>query len=107
MSRVRKPDVKGRFSMKSFYNALADSSGGVEGWHNFWTPTVPPRVLVFCWIARLNKILTIDKLRRRCHIIINGCPMCLEDEETVHHLLIHCPFAHRVWSTLFEMFGME
>ena len=33
--------------------------------------------------------------------------MCLEDEETVHHLLIHCPFAHRVWSALFEMFGME
>ena len=56
---------------------------------------------------RLHKILTINKLRRRNHIIINGCPMCLEDEETVHHLLIHCPFAHRVWSALFEMFGME
>ena len=33
--------------------------------------------------------------------------MCLEVEEKVHHLLIHCPFAHRVWSALFEMFGME
>ena len=34
-------------------------------------------------------------------------PMCLEDEETVHHLMIHCHFAHRVWSILLEMFGME
>lgn len=41
------------------------------------------------------------------HIIINEFPMCLEDKETVYHLMIHCHFGHRVWSTLLEMFGIE
>ena len=92
--------------MKSFYNALADSLGRVEK-AQFLDSFSSTAVVVFCWIERLHKVLTIDMLRRRNHIIINGCPMCLEDEEMVHHLLIHCPFAHRVWSKLFEMFGME
>ena len=41
-------------------------------------------------MVRNHKILTIDKLRRRNHFIVNGCPMCLKDEKMVHHLLIHC-----------------
>ena len=51
--------------------------------------------------------LTIDQLRKRNHIIVNGCPLCLNDEETVHHLLIHCPFAHGVWSAIINMYDMN
>ena len=58
-------------------------------------------------MARKHKILTIDKLRRRNHFIVNGCPMCLKDEETVHHLLIHCNFAYRVCVVVFKLFDIE
>ena len=102
-----KSEVKGQFSAKSFFKDMNVSSNSVQGWKSFWNTLVPPRVLVFCWIARRNSILTIDNLRRRNIILVNGCLMCLKDEETVHHHLIHCSFAHRVWSVILMMFDMQ
>lgn len=32
------------------------------------------------WLGFKN-ILMIDKLRKRGHILVNGCPLCLADEE--------------------------
>lgn len=49
----------------------------------------------------------IDNSRRRNHFIVNGCPMCLRDEETVNHLLVHCNFAYNVWVALFARFDMQ
>lgn len=105
--RLWKPDVKCQFSVKSFYNVLVDNNERRGGGDNFWISSIPPRVLVFCWIARNHKILTIDHLRKRNHIIVNGCPLCLNDEEMMHRLLIHCPFAHDVWSAIINMFDIN
>ena len=69
---------------------MLDLSHSIQGGKRFWDSTIPPRVLAFCWVERSHKILTLDKLRRCKHIIVNGCPMCLKDEESVLHLLIHC-----------------
>lgn len=105
--RLWKPDVEGQFSVKSFYNALVDTNLRVEGWKSFWYYVVPPRVLASCWVVKNHKILTIDKLPRRNHVIVNGCPMCLKDEEALHHLSIHCQFACRVWMVIVNMFEMK
>ena len=107
--RLWKPDAKGNFIMKSFYNVLIDSSngGGVGLWRRFWDPYIPPRVMVFCWLVRKEKILTRDKLRRRNHFIVNGCPMRSRDEETAHHLFLHCNLARNVWMILFARFGIS
>ena len=104
--RIWKLAVKSNFSVKSFYNALLDSSHSIQEGKWFWDSTIPPRVLAFCWVVRSHKILTLDKLWRRKHIIINGCPMCLKVEESVHHLLIHCVFAHKVRSAILNVFDM-
>lgn len=47
----------------------------------------------------------MDNLKRRCHIIVNGCHVCLADEETVNHLLVPYGFATRVWATVFASSG--
>eukprot|EP00268_Persea_americana_P068558 TRINITY_DN9561_c0_g1_i2.p1 TRINITY_DN9561_c0_g1~~TRINITY_DN9561_c0_g1_i2.p1 ORF type:complete len:168 (-),score=9.92 TRINITY_DN9561_c0_g1_i2:179-682(-) len=86
--RLWKPDFKGEFSVKSLYSFLIDNSSVSDGWRCFWDCFIPPRVLVFCWLARRGKFLTIDGLRWRNYLIVNGCPMCLRDEEAVNHLLI-------------------
>ena len=64
-------------------------------------------MLAFCWVAKWHSILTIDKLNRRNHIIVNRCAMCLQDEETVHHLMIHCSFAHRIWLIILNIFDLR
>lgn len=50
--RLWKPDAEGRFSVKSFYNVLADNSGVFVDWRLFWDPSIPPRISVFCWIDK-------------------------------------------------------
>ena len=79
----------------------------MEGWKSFWNPLVLPRVLAFCWFARWHSILTIDKLERRNHIIVSGCPVCLQDKEAVHHLMIHCRFAYCVWLVVLTMLALQ
>ena len=61
---------------------------------------------MFCWVARLHKILSMDQLRRRDFIVVNGCPFCLQDKETATHLLVHCNYAHTVWVSILRMFDM-
>lgn len=104
--RLWKPDAKDQFLVKSFYNALVDFGVSMEGWERFWDPLIPPRVLAFCWVLRNHKILTLDKLRRNI-VIVNGCPICLNGEETVHHLLICCHHAYKVWTAVINLFDME
>lgn len=65
-----------------------------------------PRVVVFRSVARLRKILTIDNLRKRGHIIVNGCPLYLVDAESPNHLFIHCSFSMKVWVGILCRFGL-
>lgn len=88
-------DQKCEFSFKSFYDVLQGAQGRKEGWKQSvinWFP-----------IESLFSV-TIDKLRRRVHIIENGCPICLAHKETVNHFLIHSRFATRAWPSVFARF---
>lgn len=33
--------------------------------------------------------------------------MCKRDEESVDHLLLHCPIAIELWETVFAFFGIQ
>ena len=94
-----------RFSVATFFKALA-------GWNNsrfalgrIWKLKAPPRSLVFGWLALKNRISTMDNLRRKGLVLVNACPLCLQDEESVEHLLLKCSFTHRVWTTVLDSFG--
>ena len=57
--------------------------------NNLWKIKAPPRVVIFGWLAIWKRILTLDNLRRRGRILVNGCPMCLCEEESVDHLMVN------------------
>lgn len=65
----------------------------------------PPRVLVSTWLALHGRILTVDNLCRRNRILVNACPMCLVDEETVGHLLLGSQVAGVLWNSVLSLFG--
>lgn len=50
---------------------LVDGQSCLVGWRKFWNKLIPLRVLVFCWVASMQKILTMDHLRRRKYMIVN------------------------------------
>ena len=63
------------FRFKSSYNVLSGANARMVDWRHFWDSYVPPRILVFCWVASLQKTLTTDQLRRKNSIIVNGFPL--------------------------------
>ena len=38
--------------------------------------------------------------------MVNRCCLCCCDGEFVDHLLLHCKFAHALWSEIYAVFGI-
>ena len=66
-----------------------------------WMPCVPTKVTFFAWEAAWGKVLTLDKLQRRGWHLPNHCYLCGQDEESIHHILLHCPMVSPFWDPLF------
>ena len=54
-------------------------------------PIVPIKVGFFGWEVWWGKILTMDQLKKRGFSLASRFPLCGKAEETLEHLLIHCP----------------
>jgi hypothetical protein len=59
------------------------------------------------WTTDLGKIVTLDNLRRRNFVVVEWCCMCQKSEESVDHLLIHCEVSRELWSSIFNLFGVD
>ena len=98
----------GVFDVRSFYNSLSAPSTISFPWKCVWSSKVPRRVSFFLWIAARDSILTIDNLVKENLPLVNRCCLCRYDGETMDHLLLHCKFAHALWSEVFFfMFGIQ
>lgn len=94
----------GVFSVASFFWASSRISPSISPFFRVWKLKAPPRVLAFGWLVLQGGILTVDNLRCRRKIIMNACPMCLADEETVHHFLLYCSVAQELWIGVLSWF---
>ena len=95
------------FSVKSCYSYLSTPSPRSFPWKGVWKSKVPPRVAFFSWTAALEKILTIDNLRKRGLILVDWCCLCRESGESPDHILLHCKVARELWNMVFVMFGVQ
>ena len=89
-----KGDKEAVFSARLMYKKLVHSPSPIAFPScSIWNPIVPPKIGFFSWEMSWGKVLTPDKLKRRGVILANRCFLCEEEEETIDHLLIHCPRA--------------
>ena len=89
---------------------LARTGGDSFPWKSIWKPLVLSKVDFFLWVATLGNILTVENLenlRKRNIILVSWCCMCKRDEETVDHLMLHCPLGRELWGLIFKLFGVE
>ena len=63
-------------------------------------------LLSFSWTVTLGKILTLDRLWNKGVTIMDWCYICKRRGESVNHLLLHCPFAFKLWSMVWVLFGV-
>ena len=52
-------------------------------------------VVFFVWTTALEKILTLDNLRKR-NVVVEWCCMCKNNGKSIDHLLIHCKIAREL-----------
>ena len=95
------------FSVKEYYRCLHMASFDHFPWKSIWRTKVPPRVAFFSWTAALERLLTIDNLRKRNLILVDWCCMCKRNGESVDHLLLHCPLAWELWSMVLGLFRVH
>ena len=53
------------------------------------------------------KILTLDKLQRRGWHLSNSCYLCGRNEESTHHILLHCPVVSHLWALFLSLVGLS
>lgn len=58
---------------------------------------------------KLNTNDLIHKQTSNCILLLllQWCIICRRDEETIDHLLLHCPMALLLWHQLFSIVGMD
>ncbi|RVW30599.1 LINE-1 reverse transcriptase-like [Vitis vinifera] len=97
----------GKFSVKSLYLALEAGCSAQFPSSLIWNENVQPKISFFAWEATWGKALTLDKVQKRGWALANRCFLCLENEETIDHLLLHCSRTKVLWDLLFTLFGVS
>ena len=62
-----------------------------------WQLNVPSVVKMFIWRACHNSLPTKMNLYRRGVCDNTQCPICLQDAETIEHIVWECPSSNNVW----------
>ena len=97
----------GVFDVRSFYFSLLAAPLVSFPWKSIWCVKVPKMVAFFLWTVARGGFLTIDNLVKKNLPLVNWCCLCRCEEETVDHLLIHCKYAHTLWSEVLRLFGVQ
>jgi hypothetical protein len=101
------PSKMRKFEERSYYHVLSIPVSSHFSWKSIRIVKALSRVGFFVWTTTLGKILTLDNLRKRNAIVVNLCCMCKKSREFIDHLLLHCEVARELWSSLFNLFGVD
>jgi hypothetical protein len=98
----------GLYSAKDTYNMLCQGRISDSAHEQIWRAQAPLKCKVFGWLALRYRLWTSD--RRFRHGLQNArstCFTCLQAEDTVDHILMHCPYSRMVWLRCFQAMGIQ
>ncbi|XP_026447463.1 uncharacterized protein LOC113347985 [Papaver somniferum] len=85
-------------------NAASSSSISAFPWKQFWSfKHIQPKIQIFIWKVIHNGIAVKRNIHRFVSGINTNCSFCHQDEESIAHLLIDCPWSRIV----FEKAGLS
>jgi hypothetical protein len=68
--------LRGLYKVKALFHSLGSVVERRFPWKSVWRTQALLRAAFFVWLAGLDKILTLDNLRKRQVTVINKCCMC-------------------------------
>jgi hypothetical protein len=83
----------GSFTIRLFYHDLLNGHT-IFLKKYLWKIKVPLKIKIFVWFVHIKEILTKDNLAKRNWQGNTKCCFC-DQEETIQHLFIDCPFAKK------------
>lgn len=96
-------DKWGFFSVKSSYGFIERQEDSDFKWMDILRINASYKILFYVWTVIKDRIPTLGFLQKRVLILPNACLFCLGDVESSSHIMLRCPLAGEVWSSvLFE-----
>ncbi|WVZ94534.1 hypothetical protein U9M48_040415, partial [Paspalum notatum var. saurae] len=83
----------GVYSSASAYQACFNGSMFFLGAKFLWKANVPPKVKFFAWLAAQDRCWTAERCRRRGLQDFDDCALCVQEVESINHLLMQCSYA--------------
>ncbi|XP_057792778.1 uncharacterized protein LOC131009459 [Salvia miltiorrhiza] len=74
-----------------------------------WKIPIPNKVKLTVWRILKNRIPTCDNLLRRNVMLSEvevGCNACFYRQESMKHVLLHCPKTSKIWEAIYQWLGV-
>ncbi|KAF9624334.1 hypothetical protein IFM89_009617 [Coptis chinensis] len=106
-SRVWMASTTGKFIVVAAHEAIR-TKAPQPAWSEFiWSSKVLPRTQGIVWKLAHGVARTNNQLQKRKTHLASRCCLCRNQEETLDHVLFHCPFAKRVWKYAQQIFHIQ
>lgn len=108
-----KHDFSGEYTVKSAYKLIQRLKGAFNSAQKsevllrLWKIKAPPKVINVAWRALCGFLPTLVQLQFKHVQVDTHCPVCLQEEETILHSLVLCPFAQSCWNIIFHGFQVN
>ena len=95
-----------RYSTAQIWKEIRPRKEKVD-WHRLvWTPMAIPKHIIIDWMAILNRLPTMDRLKG-WGIELNGtCRLCQQEQESRDHLFFDCFFSQHIWRNISQLCGL-
>jgi hypothetical protein len=90
--------ASGEYTSKDTYRLLCQGSIGFNMHEAIWASFAPLKCKIFAWLALRYRLWTSD--RRHRHGLqdhVDPCSLCLQEDDTVDHVIMQCPYARQTW----------
>ena len=95
--------TSGVYTAKSTYERLSQGLLRFPLAENIWRNAAPLKCRIFVWLAAQKRVWTSDRrFRHGLQDHTSPCFVCLQEEDTIEHIMIQCPHARQVWFRLFQ-----
>ncbi|KAF7837557.1 reverse transcriptase [Senna tora] len=83
----------------SFHPGGAFSSFNIDSslWKWIWNLGIPPKVKNFLWRLCSNALPSLNNLSKRRIVLSPRCQICNQEEESIEHIFLMCPWTRPVW----------
>lgn len=100
-------DKSGKFTVKLAYSWFNKDHELETKNLSVWSRTWPHKIGFFLWQVYHKKITTMDTLRKKGTLVVNGCLLCRKTGESATHLLFHCPTSSDIWRHFLSYINIE